>query len=226
LGAALTVSCREAADPDGFAGLRDQRLHQIAHRAGVVLDELLLEQRGLLEELLEPPLDDLRLHGVGLLLLGGLGLVDLPLALDELRGEVLDPHRERPRRGDVEGDIPHQLLEVLGARHEVGLAVHLDQHADAAVEVDVRLDQPLGRLASSARVGLSCALLAEHVDRLLEIAARLLECPLAVHHSSARAGPELRHLFRTDLLHARHSRSLLYKNAALAPWGSKGGGWL
>src|SRR2546427_6568174 len=76
---------------------------------------------------------------------------------------------------------------------------------------DVGLDQPLGRLASGARVGLGGALLPQHVHRLLEVAARLLERALAVHHSGARAGPELGHPFRTDFFHARHRRSLLMR---------------
>src|SRR5438034_11330779 len=58
--AASQLEPREPADADVFARLRDQRLHQIAHRARVVLDEFLLQQHGVLEELLEAPLDDLR----------------------------------------------------------------------------------------------------------------------------------------------------------------------
>src|SRR5581483_7821107 len=44
--------------------------------------------------------------------------------------------------------------EVVGARHEIRLAIQLHQHAHPAVEVHVRLDQPLGRGAARALVGL------------------------------------------------------------------------
>ena len=52
------------------------------------------------------------------------------------------------------------------ARHEVGLAVDLDQHADAAARVDVRLDQAFAGGAARALLGLRDAALAQRVDRL------------------------------------------------------------
>ena len=45
-------------------------------------------------------------------------------------------------RGDVHREVLAQGLEVVGARHEVGLAVDLDEHADAAA-VDVGVDEAL-----------------------------------------------------------------------------------
>ena len=44
----------------------------------------------------------------------------------------------------MHGDVLDQLLEALGARHEVGLAVDLDQDADLAAGVDVGADHALG----------------------------------------------------------------------------------
>ena len=43
-----------------------------------------------------------------------------------------------------------QLAEVLGVRDEVGLAVHFDEHADAATGVDVALDDAVRGLAVGA----------------------------------------------------------------------------
>ena len=62
--------------------------------------------------------------------------------------------RTRPRRHiffadilriagrDVHGDIVRQLLEVLGAGHEIALTVDLDKHADLAAGMDVAGHRP------------------------------------------------------------------------------------
>src|SRR5260370_9154511 len=63
------LEAREAPDLDVFARLGGQRLDEVAHGDGVVLDEFLLHQHGLLEDLLEPPLAELLPHRPRLLLL-------------------------------------------------------------------------------------------------------------------------------------------------------------
>ena len=60
-------------------------------------------------------------------------------------------HRQRVRRGDVHREVAHQRLELLGARHEVRLAVHLHQHADLAAHVDVAADRALACVSRPAR---------------------------------------------------------------------------
>ena len=91
------------------------------------------------------------------------------------------------KRDDLHGEVAHELLEVLGAGHEVGLAVDLDQHADAAAGVDVGGDEPLACLAAGLLGGRCLVPLAQQDDGLLEVAAGLLEGALAVHE--AGAGP-------------------------------------
>jgi hypothetical protein len=49
------------------------------------------------------------------------------------------------------GEAVRQFLELLVARHEVGLAVHFHERADAAACVDVRLDEALAYLAARER---------------------------------------------------------------------------
>src|SRR5439155_9391591 len=134
-------------------------------------------------------------------------LVHLALPRDGLRRQVLDAHRERIGRGDVDGEVTGERLEVLGTRHEIRLAVELDEHPDLAVVVHVGADEALGRLAPRALIGLGRALRAEHVDGLLQVAGGLLQGLLAVHHAGAGPGAQRRHELRRNLFHDRHASS-------------------
>ena len=75
----------------------------------------------------------------------------------------------------MQGDVARQLLEVVGARDEVGLAVELDQHADLAVVVDVAHDQRPRGGSAGALLGLGDPLLAQDLGGLLHVAAGLLQ---------------------------------------------------
>ena len=49
-------------------------------------------------------------------------------------------------RGDVQSDVLHEIAEVFVLRHEIGLAIHFDQHADFALQMNVGSDNAfLGR---------------------------------------------------------------------------------
>jgi hypothetical protein len=63
--------------------------------------------------------------------------------------------------------------------HEVGLAVHLDQHALPAVRAEGDAITSLGRDATGFLVGLGDALLAQSVGRLIDVALGLHERRLA-----------------------------------------------
>src|SRR6266545_1071239 len=210
----------EAAHLDLLAGLAGERLHQIADLDLVVLHERLLEQHVLLVELAQLPLDDLGLDALGFLLLGHLGGVDAPFPLDDLGGNVLHPHGDRPGRRDVQGQVLGELAKLRGIGDEVGLAVDLDHRGHAAIEVQVHLDQPLGGGAVGALLGLRGVFDADHLLRLGHVALGFLERPLAVHHARARAGAELGHLFRVDRFRHR-AHFAPHKNAALAPFGRR-----
>src|SRR5260370_4246779 len=119
------LDARESPDLHIFARLRGQRLDEVAHGDGVVLDEFLLHQHGLLEELLEPALDDLLPHRLGLLLLHGLRLEDAALPLDHLSGQGFLAHSHRPRRRDVHAQVLRQCPKVVRAAHEIRRAAQL-----------------------------------------------------------------------------------------------------
>ncbi len=81
------------------------------------------------------------------------------------------------------GSILHKSLELVVARNEVGLGIHLDQCADIALRDDA--DQAFRRNAASLFRGLRQALLAQPVDGGFHIAVRLAKRRLAVHHACA-----------------------------------------
>ena len=80
-------------------------------------------------------------------------------------------------------DILDKLNERSGLRAEVGLAVDLDDGADAALGADVCISHTLSRDAAGLLRGLCKALLAQPLDCLVHIAVGLGEGLLAVHHA-------------------------------------------
>ena len=104
--------------------------------------------------------------------------------------QELPAHMFRRHRGDLHRDRLRELTELRVAGDEVGLARQLDERADAATTVDVRLDDAFLGLAVAALRGGREPLLLEDVLRLLEVARRRLERFLAVHHAGAGLRPK------------------------------------
>src|SRR3954453_6699626 len=195
--AALEAS--EAPDHDVLTRLRRGGSAQVLDALAAVLvlvHVLLLEQDDLLEPLAQLALGDLRADVLGLV--GGLLLVDAQLGLPGLLRHVLLGHVERRGGRDVQRNVLGELLEVLVARHEVCLAVDLDEHADLARGVHVALDQALRRRALAALRGLRLALNAQDLDGLVHLAARFLERLLAVHHPGTRTVAQGLHVAGRD----------------------------
>src|SRR3954453_22714226 len=192
---------REASDDHVLAGLLRDVGAQLLDRAPLVLGVhvLLVEQDDVLEALLDLAFHDLAADV--LRLVGNLLLEDPLLALDELLGHVLLGDPVGPHRGDVLGDLACELLEVVGARHEVGLAVDLDQYADLPGRVDVGGHDALGSAAFGALLGLSRALHTEDLDGLVGVAVRLLERALRVHHPGAGAVAQGLYVLRCEISH-------------------------
>ncbi len=95
---------------------------------------------------------------------------------------------------DVHGNVVHQALEVVGAGHEIALAVHFHQHADFASGVDVAGHRAFAGNASGLLGGGGHALLAENDDGAFHVALGLGEGVLAVHHGSVGLLAKLFHL--------------------------------
>ncbi len=78
----------------------------------------------------------------------------------------------------------HQRLEIIVASDEVGFGIDLDDDADIVLDGDA--DKTFGRHPTALLGGFGQALLAQPIDRRLDIAVGLAQRILAIHH--ARAG--------------------------------------
>src|SRR5829696_6588466 len=208
----------EAADDDVLAGLTGQLGPDLLDRLAVVLvgvDVGLVEQDDVLHPGLELALGDLRAHVLGLV--GGLALEHAQLRLPvRIRDLLLGDVAGERAGGDVERDVAGEGHEVVVAGDEVGVAVDLDEHADLGVAVDVGLDRALGGLAAADLQRLVAEADAQQLDRGVDVAARLLEGALAVHHAGARAVAQLLDLRGGDVRGAHLSSSFSLSLSATA----------
>src|SRR4051812_38069278 len=162
------LEASEAPDHDVLTRLRRGGSAELLDALAAVLvlvHVLLLEQDDLLEPLAQLALGDLRADVLGLV--GGLLLVDAQLGLLRLVGYLLLGHVLRRGCGDVQRHVARELLEVVVACHEVGLAVDLHEHADPAGGMHVALDDSFGRGPLAALGGLRHAADAEELDGLV-----------------------------------------------------------
>src|SRR5436309_181994 len=188
----------EPPDADVLADPGDVLGDQLADRDLRVLDEGLLQQAELLVELGELPVDDLLDDLRGLARSSRLLPVDLPLGLDEVGGHFLAGDEPGVRCRDVHRDVLEELLELRSPGDEVGLAVHLHEHADLSARMDVGSYGALCRGPRGLPLRGGKPLLAEDLLRFDEAPSRLLQSALALHHADAGSLPQRRHLGRAD----------------------------
>ena len=103
----------------------------------------LLGQHDLLIPLLELAVDDLGADVLGLLLDRLVGEQLGLLGREDLGRDRLDRRVQRLEGHDLDREVLDELLELLVAGHEVGLAVDLDERAEPAARVDVGADRGL-----------------------------------------------------------------------------------
>jgi len=96
-------------------------------------------------------------------------------------------------------DTADEPLEVVVASDEVGLRIDLDHDPDQILDGDA--DEPLRGDAPALLGGLGEALLAQPVDRRLDVAVRLGEGVLAVHHAGAGLFAQVLHETSRDHSH-------------------------
>jgi len=160
--------------------LGDFLREQVFHHDGGILDERLFHQTAFLIELLQFAVDDLWPRGGRLAHLFGLPLINRPLLIDDVLGNVFALHVRRLGGGDLQRKVVHECFEFLIARDEVGFTVDLDQYADFAAHVDVGVDQALIGFAARFLLRGGEALLPQVVDRLVDVVARFLQRLLAI----------------------------------------------
>ena len=102
-------------------------------------------------------------------------------------------------------DLLGERLELVVLRDGLGLAADAEDRADGAV--DDRADEALGRRAVGSLAGRRHALLAQERAGGVEVATRLLQGTLAVHHPRARRVAQLLDQRCADLGHADASPS-------------------
>src|SRR3990172_3375345 len=145
----------EALDADVFTGLGDRVLDQLLYRLRFVLDERLLQQADFLWVVLAA------------------------------RRDIVFRDVEGAGAGDMEGDLLREALEVIGAGHEVGLAVQLNKRPQAPVVMHIDLDHAFGSRALGAFGCGGVALLLEDLDGFVKVAVCLVERLFAVEHAGA-----------------------------------------
>src|SRR5439155_19267435 len=176
-----------------------QRLHRLALDLGVV--HLLLEQDHRLIPGVQLAGDDPLAHVLRLALC--VLFVDPGLRVARIGGDVVatDIPHARGRR-DLHGHGAGESNELVVVRHEVCVAVHLNQHPHLCAGVDVGLHGALGGGALAEVLDLLALLHAQDLDRLLHVPPRLGERPLAIHHARAGALAQRLHLLGADLCRA------------------------
>ncbi len=120
-----------------------------------------------------------------------LRLVNLAFRFDEIARNVATTDVKRVCRGDVQCDVFNELTKILVPGHEVGLAIHFHEHADLALQVNVRghdafLRRPRGFFS---RAGDSFH--SQNRLRFFWITAALRQSALAIHKASAGLFTEL-----------------------------------
>ena len=121
----------------------------------------------------------------GLPSLQGAGAGDFLLFFEHVRRHIFPAEILRIGRRDVHGEIVHQFLEIVGARHEIRFAVDFHQHAELAAGVDVAADQALLGGARGLLAGRRDAVLAQHDFGFADVALGFHQGLLALHHAGA-----------------------------------------
>ncbi len=96
----------------------------------------------------------------------------------------------------------HQLFEVFGARHEIAFAIDLDQHADLAAGMNVVANRTFAGHARRLLGRDRNTLLAQHDDRLLQVAFGFGQGLFAIHHRRSGFFAELFYLCSRNICHS------------------------
>ena len=97
-------------------------------------------------------------------------------------------------RGDVQGDLVGEGLEVLVAGDEVGLALDFDHRPDLVVGVDVGGDDPLAGPPPFPLGGRGLPLDPQDLNRPIDVPLGLRQRRFAIHHRRPSPIPQRLHI--------------------------------
>ncbi len=123
----------------------------------------------------------------------------------------------------MHGHVVHERLELLVAGHEVGLAVHFDEHAHLRSRVDVVVDHAFVGGTRGLLVGRRHALLAQDLEGLVHIALRLGQGHLAVHDARAAGVAQLLDQSSINTLSSASIETLVFNSASGSHCGRRRG---
>ena len=125
--------------------------------------------------------------------------VDFALLGQHFGRDFFAPQIARIDRGDVHGDVVAELLEGIGAGHEVGLAIDFHDHADLSAGVNVVADQAFAGLALRLLGRGGLAFFAQDVDGLFDVAVGFHQRRAAIGEARAGAFAQFFHEMGWDL---------------------------
>src|ERR1700737_3902472 len=131
------LEASEAAYGNVLAQLADLGCNELCDGDGLVFDEGLFQKTDLFVKLAHLAFDNFLDYLRWLAGSGRLRPVDVFLALKSLGRDIFLAHELRVAGRDVHSNIVHQLLELVGARYEIALAVYFHQHTNLAAGMDV-----------------------------------------------------------------------------------------
>jgi len=171
----------ETTNDNVLAQFCNLRIQQVANCYIGILDETLLEQANCAVEFLEFALDNLVRYVCRLALY--LRLVDFALRFDQVARDISAADVEGVRGGDMQRDVFYELSEIFVSRYEIGFAIHLHEHTDFTLQMDVGGDDSLLCRTGGFFRGARDAFGAQDRFSFLQIAAALDESTLAIHES-------------------------------------------
>src|SRR5882757_1116670 len=186
----------EATNDDVLAQFGNLGIQQVANCHIGIFDEALLEQANRAIEFLEFAVDnfvrDLRRFALHLC------LVDFAFRFGQVARNIGAADVERVRGGDMQRDVFHELPEILVPRYEISLAIHLYEHTNLALQMNVGGDDSLLCRTRGLFRGGGDALRAQDRVGLVQVAAALDESTLAIHKSGIGLFTELLDQFWID----------------------------
>jgi hypothetical protein len=87
------------------------------------------------------------------------------------------------RRSNVQGDVFYELAKILVPRHEVGLAIHLHEHANLPLQVNVGSHDAFFGHARRLLTSAGNSFGSQNRLRFFQITAALHKSALAIHET-------------------------------------------